>query len=151
MNVNFEIKSLSQKEISIFLNKIKHTFIPKLDDIINIDDYSKKINENATQFTIYDSDKLIGFLACYINDQKKETAYITMLGVLEEYRGNGIANKLLDEVIKDIKKRKFKEIKLEVHKDSVAAFNLYIKKEFLVINKKLSIYTMKHLIIMDKK
>ncbi len=148
---NISILKLPEKEITYFLKKIKKNYIPSLDTVVNIGEYSKKISNNATQFISYNDKKLIGLLACYLNDSEGKTAYITILGVLEEYQGLGIASKLLDKLINEAREKKFEKIRLAVYYKNKKAIDLYKKKGYSVIRKEASKYIMECLIVLDNK
>ena len=145
--VNLNIPSLSQKEISAFLNKVNYLFIPSLSSRLDINEYSQQLSEKATHFTVYKGNKLLAFLACYFNNQQTKIGYITTLSTLAEYKGIGLGSQLIDEVIKYGKANNFKEIKLEVHKDNLVALNFYKRKGFFVVAQKLSNYLMRYSLI----
>jgi len=59
-------------------------------------------------------------------------AYLHHFGVKQEFRGHGVAKKLLAESIRFAKARGY-QIKLEVHRDNKAAILLYQKYGFQVL------------------
>ncbi len=97
----------------------------------NILDYSKKITTYAQRFECWDGADLVGLVAVYCNDPKREVAFITCLGVHTDYQGKGLASKLLDKTIKHCEKENFALIRLEVLRSNKSAIALYKKFEFV--------------------
>ena len=106
------------------------TFVPSLDSYVNIDDYSKKIFEQATLFTKFDGDKLVGLVAAYDNSTEK-FGWITNVSVDPEYSRKGIASELLNECNKYFENKKYFSIFLEVFSDNEKAIKLYAKHGFI--------------------
>lgn len=63
--------------------------------------------------------------------------------VLNEYRGNGIAKKIMNELIFRAKKLMIDTIKLSVHKDNKIAIRLYSRYNFTKFSEDDSSYYMK--------
>lgn len=109
LHVNRDFLSLSDFEIEGYLSKI---------DSLSI--FEKYYIEN----------KLAGFVSFYCNNEESKEAFITMVLVDESYRGKGIAQKLIIEVIDIIKEQGFLKCNLEVKADNVNATKLYSKIGF---------------------
>lgn len=109
LHVNRDFLSLSDFEIEGYLSKI---------DSLSI--FEKYYIEN----------KLAGFVSFYCNNKESKEAFITMVLVDESYRGKGIAQKLIIEVIDIIKEQGFLKCNLEVKADNVNATKLYSKIGF---------------------
>ena len=60
-----------------------------------------------------------------------DEGYITNIAVFPQYRGNGVAKKLLEALVKFAQDKKLKFISLEVRKSNVSAVSLYQKLNFL--------------------
>jgi 2-polyprenyl-3-methyl-5-hydroxy-6-metoxy-1,4-benzoquinol methylase len=118
------------KHIQEHLTACSSTFIPSLDSYVNIDDYSKKIFEQATLFTKFDGDKLVGLVAAYDNSTEK-FGWITNVSVDPEYSRKGIASELLNECNKYFENKKYFSIFLEVFSDNEKAIKLYAKHGFI--------------------
>jgi ribosomal-protein-alanine N-acetyltransferase len=72
-----------------------------------------------------------GRLAGYLDYEVYEDhAKILGLAVLEEYRGNGIARKILRKALRDIKKTGYERAYLFVSKDNAIAQKLYADEGF---------------------
>lgn len=109
LHVNRDFLSLSDFEIEGYLSKI---------DSLSI--FEKYYIEN----------KLAGFVSFYCNNEESKEAFITMVLVDKSYRGKGIAQKLIIEVIDIIKEQGFLKCNLEVKADNVNAIKLYSKIGF---------------------
>lgn len=118
------------KHIKQHLTTCSNTFIPSLDSYVNIDDYSKKIFKQATLFTKFDNDKLVGLVAVYDNSIEK-FGWVTNVSVDPEYSRKGIASELLNECNKYFENKKYFNILLEVFSDNEKAIKLYNKHGFI--------------------
>ena len=130
--VDFYIKSLPQEEILCFLKKNNRSHYEKLSDIVDLDAYAKKLSEKAMHFTLYDKEKLIGFSACYFNDDMSKVGYISGISFLEGYRGLGLGGKLLKHVIVYGKQNLFKEINIKPDCNNSVLINFFIKNGFVI-------------------
>jgi ribosomal protein S18 acetylase RimI-like enzyme len=99
----------------------------------NIDEYVKKISEKAVIITICNCGNLQGFIAYYDNDNKKETAYLTMIAIEPDNQGMGYGKNLLNLSINNLKYKGFKKYKLEVLKNNIKANVLYEELGFRII------------------
>jgi ribosomal protein S18 acetylase RimI-like enzyme len=122
--------SVTLKHIQQHLATCSNTFIPSLDSYVNIDDYSKKIFEQAILFTKFDSDKLIGLVAVYDNPTER-SGWITNVSVDPNYSRKGIASGLLNECNKYFENKKYFSIFLEVFLNNEKAIKLYSKYGFI--------------------
>lgn len=81
--------------------------------------------------------KLVGMAAYFFATKKRvrHIADILAVYVLPEFRGEGIAQKLFDYIIKECKKNKIKKIELEVFENNLSAKKFYLKNGFKVVGK----------------
>lgn len=70
-----------------------------------------------------------------------DTAEITNVGVLKEYRNKKIGFKLVNQMIKTLIDLGIAEIFLEVRENSIGAISLYKKAGFKIIGKREKYYT----------
>lgn len=133
MNINRlknKINTAGKNEIFFHLKECSDSFIPHLDESVDISDYSSKIFDKAVLFECWNGELLVGLVAAYFNDPQKKSAYITNVSVLKEYFGNGIASKLIENCVNYGIKNNFSQIILEVDKNNNSAINLYKKFNF---------------------
>ena len=127
-----EFKSNQANFEQIKVHLLECEFNPGLDTYTeDLDGYIDKLIKLAERFEVWDRDYLVGFLACYANNRDTGEAFITMVSVLPEYGGRGIASKQLQRTILFCKGEGFKNIKLEVSGKNKAAIGLYEKYGFV--------------------
>jgi len=96
------------------------------------------LSEKSSVFFVAESEeKLVGFIAAIGSDLKRNrhSAYL-VLGILEEYQGQGIASKLFNQVFEWAKEVEITRLELTVIKDNIKAFNLYRKMGFVLEGEK---------------
>lgn len=82
-------------------------------------------------FGAFQNKKLIGFVFNGKGEwQNVPTAYDTGTGIIQEYQGKGIAGKLFDFTIENLRKRGFQSYLLEVLKDNEGAIRMYRNRQF---------------------
>ena len=81
--------------------------------------------------------KLVGFIAALGGDLKRNqhSAYL-VLGILEDFQGQGIATKLFNRLFEWAKEVEITRLELTVIKDNAKAFNLYRKMGFVLEGEK---------------
>lgn len=135
MNLKYKINFSSKEDIENHLNSCNYDFVPNLSSYVNISDYADKLYKKAYRIEAWDSDKLIGLVAGYLNDFCNKKAYISNVSVERKYQGLGIANNLLASFIHLAYEKKFKMIELEVESENISAINLYKKNNFILDKK----------------
>lgn len=122
-------------DVSSHLIKCSDSFVPPLATRIDIKEYAVKIFEKAITFEAWDKHDLIGLIAAYFNSETKK-AFITNVSVVSEYKGLGIAGKLLEMCVNHADFNGYSEIRLEVNKDNFPAVNFYKKHKFTHVETK---------------
>lgn len=86
--------------------------LPKWFDIDkNIVTYKEEV-KNGEFFTLYDDEKPVGFINIKFNNEY--TAKIHLLGILEEYKGKGLENKIFENIEKIIKGKSYKFLMVKI-------------------------------------
>jgi ribosomal-protein-alanine N-acetyltransferase len=88
---------------------------------------SELTNKFSHYIGIKINDELVGYIGIWLIIDE---AHITNLAVTPDYRGRGLASKLLKATLKLCYEEKIDGITLEVRKSNIAARNLYIKFGF---------------------
>lgn len=127
--ITYKINFAKKRAILNHLRNCNASFVPPLNHKVDIDNYSQKIFNNADTFEAWNKNKLVGLVAVYCNEINKR-AFITNVSVLEKFNNMGVASKLLENCIKYIESKQFKEIALEVNMRSDKAKSLYKKLDF---------------------
>lgn len=92
------------------------------------------LSEKNTIFLVAENEnKLVGFIAALGNNLKRNRHSANLvLGVLEEYRGQGIATTLFNKVFEWAKEVEISRLGHTVIKENNKAFNLYKKMGFIL-------------------
>lgn len=117
-------------------------FLQVLSTQVKLDQYSYKIVEHATRFEAFFENKLIGLVACYLNDNVSHSGFITNVSVLSSFQGTGIAKQLITLLIRFAAENNFNTISLEVNKFNLPALSLYKRAGFVLANEKQGILQM---------
>ncbi len=147
---NFKIKTASCEEIINHLIRCADNFNPPLYTYVNIEEYSRKINNNAITFESWVGNNLVGLIAAYFNNYDTKAGYITNVSVIKEFQGYGIASKLLSNTIKYGKNNGFISVALEVNIKNSNAIKLYEKYGFIATEQSQEKIKMKSIILFDK-
>lgn len=132
MEIVCKIKTATMKDILTHLKECNDNFYPPLNKRVNLEEYSRKIYEKSVTFEAWKEVYLVGLVSIYFNNDTDRSAYITNVSVLKSFMGLGVASELLRQCIQYAVIENFVEIKLEVHKESNHAINLYRKFDFVV-------------------
>lgn len=98
-----------------------------------ISSYTDKLLEKASIDCVVIDNRIIGFIAYYDNDIKKEKAFLSMIAVLPEFAGKGYGKELIEKAIGRLKEKGFKFFELEVLKSNDKAIKFYEKFNFKII------------------
>jgi len=85
-------------------------------------------NENIVLLAYYSEEEIIGYIL--IRRVEKNVCLLDGLYVLEQYRNQGIANKLLNAALKKCKEFNVKYVDIKVMKNNEIAMNIYKKLNF---------------------
>ena len=86
------------------------------------------VNNNTKAFVCEESNKIVGYIYCYVNNES--IGILDALYVEEEYRGLGIATKLIELAIDWLKENRVKVIEISVIDKNELAKKLYAKLGF---------------------
>ncbi len=142
-HIIYKIQTAGYTEVFGHLEKCDENFIPRLSKVTDIGAYSQKIAENSVTFEAWVGGELVGLVAAYFNDEKKQTGFITNVSTIKEYFGKGIAAQLIKNCISYGTEQQFGAISLEVNQNNNNAIQLYKKYDFLPIAEKGDLVIMK--------
>jgi ribosomal-protein-alanine N-acetyltransferase len=100
---------------------------------LNIEEYIFKLTSFATIIPFYTGTVLNAFIAYYSNDELKQNAFLTIIVVDKNSRGEGLGKLLLETSIKDLISKGFKNYQLEVQISNEKALELYKKYGFKIV------------------
>ncbi|MGV8093840.1 MAG: GNAT family N-acetyltransferase [Mangrovibacterium sp.] len=141
-SIEYKYDNASKENIAIHLNRCNLLFTPRLDSYVDIDQYAGKIRNRANTFEAWVDNKLVGLVACYLNNKETQQGYITNVSVLKEFQQKGIANALLGQTIKEALAGGFKTLSLEVGVNNKNAIRLYQDLGFVLSERNGNTYTM---------
>lgn len=124
----------SANEIYEFLIKIDDSFPIPLSEKVNLKEYSIKLSTQATILTKKNDENIVALVAGYTKNLINNSAYICVVGVLENYRGRGFAAQLVNEFIELCKKKNILSVNLYTHKTNNNAIKLYKKIGFNIMD-----------------
>jgi|GEM_PF-1412428 len=105
-------------------------FIPPLSSRVDLRYYSSKVVQYAENIILVRDSKDIGYVAIYANDSDQKVSFITSIGVLPEYQGQGLGMELLSAAIAIAQEKGMRCIRLEVDRRNHAAIRIYQKANF---------------------
>lgn len=146
--IKYALNTAEAGTIRRHLEQCDPHFVQTLSASVNLADYAKKLAESATLCEAWESEKLAGLVAIYLN--RKPLAFITNVSVLPELSGQGIATRLMEIAETEARNQAHVQIVLEVKKDNLAAIRLYHKLNFTIEEETADGYKMKKIITNDK-
>ena len=118
--------------VNSLLERFDMSFNEPLHNEIDFNVYSEKLSLYAHFILAYDEKKLIGFVAYYINKEKRH-AYIPFIAVHKEGRHRGIGHLMLS-CLWQILPIEIEQVSLEVKKNNDNAQTFYIREGFFVLS-----------------
>lgn len=94
--------------------------------------YAEKLAENADVIAMQENGVCIGMAAMYVNDTATKTAYISLIGIRNNYQGMGLGGQLLNYCASEAQKAGMEKIRLEVDGDNTNAQKFYRKHGFVL-------------------
>ena len=113
-----------------FLATVDKDFPVPISEKVDISDFSRKLCEKATIVTEIKENKIVAMAAGYTENTENQLAYVSILGTIKEYRGQGLANKLLSEFINISKQKGLKGVHLYTAQTNECALSVYSKHGF---------------------
>lgn len=122
---------INSRRLVQFFQVMDEIYIPRVSQLVNIEEYVKKLTVYADIFVARANEIDAGLCAVYIN--RPPTAFITSLGILPTFQGRGMAHALLEISIKYALKNGYKAIELQVDKRNIPAKRLYQSIGFVTV------------------
>lgn len=129
--IAFRLNEASEAQIAEHLLRCDSSFVPPLSSRVEIAGYAQKIARKAMRFEAWER-TLVGLLATYCNDAERRLAYISSVSTLAEWRGKGVASRLLEQCITYARCGGFEIVELEVDCENMGSRRLYEKQGFVV-------------------
>jgi ribosomal protein S18 acetylase RimI-like enzyme len=129
--IEYRTKTADETDILAHLRECAGNYVPRLDERVNLGEYSRKLYTKSMTFEAWEKHCLVGLIAAYFNSDSASLAYITNVSVSANYMGAGIASRLLSGCIEYARKEGFEAIELEVGKENNRAIALYKRFGFM--------------------
>lgn len=114
-----------------FLCRVDTDFPTSLSARVDLRDYALKLLRNAWVQASIKEDKIAGMVAMYCNDTANKYAYIPLVAVDKEWRGQKLSKALMSSAILYAKENGFRTLGL--HTENTIALKLYLSLGFKVI------------------
>lgn len=129
-NLQFDIKTLSLTEVSLFFKEHDNDYFERLSDRVDIEEYSSKLLENAIFFTLSDDSTLIGLSPCYFNNEEEKVAYISSLTIKNGFRRKTLGSEMIKQIAAHAKSKRFNDVLVKIHYDNKASQYFYHRNGF---------------------
>jgi ribosomal protein S18 acetylase RimI-like enzyme len=129
MTVRQTTNQASLDEVLAHLCATDQYFTPPLSQRVNLPAYASKLCELAERDEVWVGTELVGLVATYCND-REHGAYISSVSVLPAFRGQGLADDLVQQAVARARDRSLPRVSLHLHPDNRAAMALYLRLGF---------------------
>lgn len=116
---------LTKKQLVDFLFRIDQDFPIPLSDKVDIVEYAGKLMEKADLVARIEENSIRGLVAGYTKNIIDNSAYITLVGVQDKFRGQGIGKQLVNAFIELCRQKKIQSINLYTHQTNASAIKMY--------------------------
>lgn len=117
--------------LKCLLYQLDKTFPIPLSKKTDLDVLANKFLEKGYVYIALDGMNPVGMVGFYANDFKQYRAYISVVGVLPNYQGQGIAKQMMIGTLAICKKNGMTSCNLYTHKTNVGAIAMYKKLDFV--------------------
>lgn len=114
---------ITYTELYDFLKRVDNGFHTPISKSVGLDQYATKVIGSAHIEYVKRGGKIVGVCICYCNNLDTGVAYISLLGVDKEYRGQKLAKELVLKTISYARGKGFMSI--GVHSVNPIAIHLY--------------------------
>ena len=114
-----------------FLQRVDNDFPTPLSARVNLEEYARKLTDHGFVSVTIKQGVIVGMVAMYCNDTENSYAYIPLVAVDSQYRGQKISKSLMDCAIAYARLNGFKTLGL--HTENPVALRLYESLGFVVI------------------
>ncbi|MBQ7352539.1 MAG: GNAT family N-acetyltransferase [Clostridia bacterium] len=126
---------ISKDSLLQFLKKVDSDFPVPLSEKQDLNAFADKLIKNATICYEMNDEEIVGLVAGYTNNEEKESAYISIVAVLDKARGKGIGKKLVSDFIQTAQNKGFKSVNLYTSTNNEVAIKMYDSLGFVKYEK----------------
>lgn len=130
MTLTFTMGRSDTARVLAHLQAHDHAFQPPLSSRVTLADYARKLVDHALRLEAWSGDDLIGLVAVYCNAPDHDAAFVSNVSVLARHAGQGVARRLMQSAITQVRDRGFSRLRLDVDPRATAALRLYLSLGF---------------------
>lgn len=134
MILRYAANHASLEHVRNHLQACGDCFLPPLGQRVALGEYCGRIMAKAVRFEAWDGVMLVGLVAVYFNDPRRERAFVTSVSTLSAYMRRGVATELMRRAIDHARRKGFTVLDLEVGRGNARAHALYKKLGFIQCN-----------------
>lgn len=121
---------LDARVLQCFLERMDSEFPQPLSSKCDLNEYAHKLVDDGCVEGAWSGGELVGILAGYANDVKAYMAYISVLVVTQEHRGQRISSELLERFVQNAREAGMRAIRVFTYHTNEAAHGLYVSHGF---------------------
>ncbi|WP_027124309.1 GNAT family N-acetyltransferase [Gelidibacter mesophilus] len=114
-----------------FVYKVDHLFEPPLSERVVLEDYAKKLYEEAHVFVVFENDEIQAASAFYCTPEKFDFGFLSFVASLKK----GLGSKVIEEMISHCKKMKMKGIETQTWETNYNSLTMFKRYGFLEVEK----------------
>jgi len=130
--LNYSENQSDHSEVLLHLEACDRDFYVPLSERVNLAKYSEKLIGHSFRLEAWDSTKLVGLAAMYL-DEQHASSFLTSLSVCPGYQQQGIAKHLLSRCKSVLRGRNIVELQLEAAAEDATVQGFYRSQGFEVI------------------
>lgn len=119
--------------IKTYIQKYDKDFYIPLSQRVDMESFAQKLSDLSTTFVVLKDGNVAGLICSYFYQPETKKGFITLVHTKHEYRGQHLSVILLDALKQYAIDNGFDFVDLFVSKQQTAAYNLYLKHGFEVL------------------
>lgn len=126
--------AVDEADAQALLEHLRRTdadFMPVLSSRVDLGDYATKLRSLARSVELWEAGSVVGLVAIYCNAAPGGEAFITSVSLEPRWRGQGLADQLVERACELARAAGLARIRLELHCDNQPARRLYERHGFI--------------------
>lgn len=120
-------QSCSREQVAAFLREIDTQLPTSLSSRVDLGQYTDKVMKYGRVLAVVDNGRILSAVLFYCNDSDGKNAYVTMLGTLRGFEGNGYGSFLMQKMEAAAKAAGMERVVLDTEPANGPAIALYCK------------------------
>ena len=114
-----------------FINKVDHQFEPPLSERVKIEDYAKKLYEEAHVIAVFENNEIQAACAYYCTPDKFNFAFLSFVASLKK----GLGGDLIKAMISHCKEMGVEGIETQTWETNYKSLKMFKRFDFIEVNK----------------